>query len=139
MIKYRFKTKEEFIKEYGDDWRRQVEHSWVKSMDYLFGLPKNELNLLDSQNSVEVDGWTVSRSMITTVDNIDEVHIKITDNKTIATYGEYSATAKWNKKDKYDKNIGIAIALSRLARKMGEYEIEQTIVVKEKHNILDEI
>lgn len=138
MIKYRFKTKEEFIKEYGDNWRDEVECSWTESMDYLFGLTKSQLNLLDSQTIVNVDGWNISRDMITT-NNTDEVHIKITNDKTIATYGKYSATAKWNKQDKYDKNIGIAIALSRLARKMGEYETERTVVIKEKHNILDEI
>lgn len=139
MIKYRFKTKEEFIKEYGPNWRTAVYYHWVDDMDYLFGVAKSELNLLDNQTVISVDGWNVSRGMITTVNNIDEVHIKITNNKTIATYGEYSATAKCSEKDEYNKNFGIAIALSRLARKIGEYETEKLVKVQEKHNILDEI
>ena len=34
---YRFKTKEEFIKEFGSDWRNEVRFSWINSMDYMFG------------------------------------------------------------------------------------------------------
>ena len=36
---WRFKTEEEFYKQYGDDWRNCVENTWASSgkMDYLFG------------------------------------------------------------------------------------------------------
>jgi len=41
----RFKTKEEFEKEFGEDWRTKVHLHWVSDpkvgggMDYLFGQP----------------------------------------------------------------------------------------------------
>jgi len=34
---YRFKTEEEFLKEFGRNWRSLVAFSWVGSMDFLFG------------------------------------------------------------------------------------------------------
>lgn len=37
---YRFKTKEEFEKEFGpnpDEWK--TEYNWITDMNYLFGLP----------------------------------------------------------------------------------------------------
>ena len=41
MIKYRFKTEEEFLEEFGERWRREIKMSWVGSgeMDYLLGKP----------------------------------------------------------------------------------------------------
>ena len=41
MTKYRFKTKEEFITEYGEDWLKNINGCWNNSelygMNYLFG------------------------------------------------------------------------------------------------------
>jgi len=39
MNKYRFKTEKEFIKEYGDNWRRENPIFWNTEMDYLLGTP----------------------------------------------------------------------------------------------------
>lgn len=36
-MKYRFKTKKEFVKEFGDDWRYKVHYTFTWSMDYLLG------------------------------------------------------------------------------------------------------
>jgi len=36
---YRFKTKAEFIKEYGSSWRDSNPIYWPEDMDYLFGQP----------------------------------------------------------------------------------------------------
>ncbi len=33
----RIKTEEEFIKEFGEDWRNKTQRPFTKSMDYLFG------------------------------------------------------------------------------------------------------
>ena len=35
---YRFKTKEEFLEEYGRDWREEVRCSWVEQMDWALGM-----------------------------------------------------------------------------------------------------
>ena len=138
MIKYRFKTEEEFIKEFGKNWRYKVDCCWVDSMDEFLGKPMEVLNKLDSEKTICVgSGWTVSRDMITKNDRI--IEIKFKDKNVTATYGKYSATAKCSEKDEYNENFGIAIALSRLARKIGEYETEKLVKIQEKHNILDEI
>jgi hypothetical protein len=34
---YRYKTKEEFIAEFGAGWRLRVKNAFVDSMDYLLG------------------------------------------------------------------------------------------------------
>ena len=36
--KYRFKTKDEFISEYGREWRTIVRCSWVTEMDWALGI-----------------------------------------------------------------------------------------------------
>lgn len=40
--KYRFKTEEEFIKEFGESWRRIVQCSFTREMNYLLGTDLNE-------------------------------------------------------------------------------------------------
>ena len=35
IIKFRFKTKSEFVKEFGTNWRSIIQ--WSKELDYLFG------------------------------------------------------------------------------------------------------
>ena len=49
MIKYRIKTKEEFIEEFGKRWNDNIHGSWNDDghMDYLFG---SELPLYSYEN-----------------------------------------------------------------------------------------
>lgn len=137
MIKYRFKTEEEFIKEFGKNWRYVINGGWSDKMDGFLGKPVEVLNKLEFKQNICVGGWTISRDMITKNDQTIKLIFK--DNEITAIYGEYSATAKCSEKDEYNANFGIAIALSRLARKIGEYETEKLVKIQEKHNILDEI
>ena len=125
MTKYRFKTEEEFIKEFGKNWQNKVKYGWIREMDEFFGKSMKELKAFDYEKEVCIDGWCISRDMIT--NNKQTVELSFEDRKVTATYGEYSATAQCNKKDEYNKNFGIAIALSRLARKLGEYEVEKWV------------
>ena len=50
--KYRFKTEEEFIREFGPgaDWGKYVECTWIYQMDYLFG------TVIDIENDVQNKG-----------------------------------------------------------------------------------
>ena len=146
MIKYRFKTEEEFIKEFGNNWWAKVDGYWAEGMNRFLGKPMKELNELEHSRIAFVDGWRISRDMV--VENRQTVEpkfedkkviLKFRENKVIATYGGYSATAQCNDEDEYNEDFGVAIALSRLARKIGEYETEKLVKVQEKHNILDEI
>jgi len=47
--KYRFKTKEEFISDFGQDWRSAVRCSFISTMDCLLGIDieENYYNQLD--------------------------------------------------------------------------------------------
>ncbi len=79
-MKTRFKTKQEFIREYGTGWRNpswgaQRKHAWVSAMDPLFGLPWDELspkyNLTPHPEVIDYDknlsmGIAVSEHMLTT-------------------------------------------------------------------------
>jgi len=75
---YRFKTKEEFIAEYGADFHNKVYHDWneIGAMDYLFGLSitKEEYDHIISDKGRRVwyeeltsrsSSWNISTDMIT--------------------------------------------------------------------------
>jgi hypothetical protein len=73
----RFKTKQEFEKEFGEDWRK-ILISWESSMDFLFGFPYD--NILTVFSSWEID----EDIMITTKPHPYEGHdfiIKIEDKE----------------------------------------------------------
>ena len=143
-MNYRIKTEKEFKREFGENWHKKVCCSWVKDMDFLFGrrLSETQNDILEHEGIVGISGWNISKDMATEID-CKKIGIYIEDNAITVTYNEYEATAKCHPKDEFDFNKGLAIALSRLARKLGEYEaeVEETIVVKRKakKNILDEI
>jgi len=59
MNKYRFKTKEEFIKEYGDKWRHTNPVFWNSKMDYLLGTPF-KLTVIEGKNCYNVGRWIIS-------------------------------------------------------------------------------
>ena len=70
-MKYRFKTKKEFIQEYGEDWRKRIRFGWNPRMNFLFGLPVEDAfanKILNSTSVVAanyIDGWAISKDMIT--------------------------------------------------------------------------
>jgi len=47
--KYRFKTRKEFMDEFGEDWRHSVESSFVQGMDPLLGedISDNYYHIID--------------------------------------------------------------------------------------------
>ena len=59
MTKYRIKTEQEFINEFGNDWR-EIGSEFLTEMDYLLGteihfdLYKHELN---SNNTLDLDNY----------------------------------------------------------------------------------
>lgn len=64
---WRIKTKKEFEKEFGNDWRKRVRYVWLSpNMDYLFGysLTRAQANdiLADRRG---IDTWSISRDMLT--------------------------------------------------------------------------
>jgi len=68
-MKYRVKTKEEFIKEYGENWRSHHPNvTYVTSMDKYLGkeITKEEhLRLALHNNILLFDGWWFNIGMIT--------------------------------------------------------------------------
>jgi hypothetical protein len=75
MIKYRFKTKEEFIKEYGNKFHDRIHPTWNKLgfMDYLFGkiLNNNENELLKNKDKISYDNmWFISKEMLVEIKEI---------------------------------------------------------------------
>ena len=66
---YRFKTENEFIEEFGHNWKRRIESGWAShgEMDYLFGqIYPHNINI-DNRNYVlpSIDGWSISWDMLT--------------------------------------------------------------------------
>jgi len=52
----RFKTREEFIKEFGSEWMAKVANTWSTNMNNLLGLP---------WPCDAMSGWTISKDMLT--------------------------------------------------------------------------
>ena len=68
MIKYRIKTKEEFIDEFGEDWRNdngicRNGYYFNPDMDYLFGF---ELSNYKNKDYTRIPGteWVITKDMI---------------------------------------------------------------------------
>lgn len=57
----RFKTKEEFLNEYGPNWRKTVPQMFPEGMDYLCGLPYSDNIPFRDYHQ----GWTISHEMLT--------------------------------------------------------------------------
>ena len=76
MIRYRIKTKQEFITEFGEKWRTHVPQSFIEEMDYLLGDEinqetistilegKNYLDLTNKYKHFDYDDWTISYPML---------------------------------------------------------------------------
>ncbi len=55
---YRFKTEEEFINEYGKDWRKVIGFNYTGKMDYLCGLIYEvELSKKEYQDRIDNNRW----------------------------------------------------------------------------------
>lgn len=65
--KYRIKTKQEFIDEFGDNWRREVRFAFVSEMDILFGkeLTNSQVKELDADYT-NMGGYSICKDMATT-------------------------------------------------------------------------
>jgi len=67
--KYRFKTKKEFEKEFGNgeplSWRKNVELDWVYDMDYLFGETLRGVPDFASSVVYAIGMYSISKGMIT--------------------------------------------------------------------------
>lgn len=64
---YKFKTEEEFIKEYGPDWRGRVPQTWNSSMDKYLGEVITKPSEIESVRRGELfhrGNWTFSPQMI---------------------------------------------------------------------------
>jgi hypothetical protein len=61
-MKYRIKTKEEFKKEFGENWRVIVKHGFVEGMDPLLGVK------FDGYFDRKLGGWSISRDMVINFD-----------------------------------------------------------------------
>ncbi len=70
--KYRFKTEEEFIKEYGENWRDYTDWNSHGEMDYLFGkkldqdFPENSYDMVieDHEDDTWYNTWYINRKML---------------------------------------------------------------------------
>jgi hypothetical protein len=70
QYKYRFKTEEEFIKEYGNDWRSKVGFS--KKMDHILGtvlrmnVSEKDFSILSTVYWLKYKyfGWNISIMMV---------------------------------------------------------------------------
>lgn len=58
----RFKTKEEFIKEFGDKWRSVVSRNFIEDMDPLLG--KEFIGIIENGVEVEGEWYSVSNDML---------------------------------------------------------------------------
>ena len=66
MYKYRFKTEEEFEKEFGEDWCSLIESGWNDAghMNYLLGIDYPYEILTINSYLKTVDGWCISKDML---------------------------------------------------------------------------
>ena len=64
VAKYRFKTQEEFVKEYGFRWR-SVRYTFVEDMDFLFGKDyPGEVDENFSDGVHRYSGFSISKEML---------------------------------------------------------------------------
>lgn len=64
MIKYRIKTKQEFIDKFGKNWRYEVSCGFIESMDHLLEVEVDFLPVGNSYGYNKLHGWNISDDMI---------------------------------------------------------------------------
>jgi len=71
MIRYRFKTKEEFIDEFGIDWRIKVDWTYSEyyddGMNCFFGIEISNDKITDK--IFRIDGWWINHKMYKEINN----------------------------------------------------------------------
>jgi hypothetical protein len=77
MKKYRFKTEEELVQEFGEGWRAKISVPWNFSgqMDYLLGSPLSEEHnkLANQAQTFHIDRWKISRDSLTEIKELVEL------------------------------------------------------------------
>ena len=96
MKRYRIKTEEEFIKEFGKDWRAEIYWNTDGDMDYLCGKPislaqyktllKNKTLLLPRRVGTKYNKWIITITNII-VEEVQPKHLKSTPKKFINSFG----------------------------------------------------
>lgn len=73
---FRFKTREEFIEEFGDDWENTILYSWDDNMNIWLGqsIPKTDnikyLQLwIHDIKYIKRGNWSITRDMIKPITN----------------------------------------------------------------------
>ena len=92
MTKYRFKTEQEFIDEFGDKWKSKVCWNGYGRMDYLFGIEIQGYNedyfntdicdfMLKNTSNGYVSYWCISNDMVkqTQLINYNEKKVLVYD------------------------------------------------------------
>jgi diacylglycerol kinase family enzyme len=76
MYKYRFKTKDEFFRESGENWRYEEDIVWVENMDHLLGrsiINKAFIEIIENRGScifycnITNHNWNITKRMIVKV------------------------------------------------------------------------
>ena len=65
MDKYRFKTEEEMIRDFGKDWRHVLEWNYNGRMDYLLNKPFNGEYLITKE--MYIDDWSIDHRSLTKI------------------------------------------------------------------------
>ena len=113
----RFKTEQEFIKEFGINWGYIIEYCWNSKgkMDYLFGMPIPDAEA-EQLFSLGKDGWHISKVMVTDAEltPLDKYYLGVpmrfkTEQEFINQYGKdwmYKIDGKWNFSGRMDYLFG---------------------------------
>ena len=77
--KYRIKTKQEFIDEFGDNWRREVRFAFVSGMDSLFGKELTSVQVKElNEDYTNMASYSICKDMVTTKKSSKKKTIKKT-------------------------------------------------------------
>ncbi len=76
MIKYRIKTEQEFLNDFGRDWRHECKATFPITMNHLLGISLEEGDNIRIAEFVEgigvifIGGYSISEDMRTTIDSV---------------------------------------------------------------------
>lgn len=85
-IVYRFKTLEEFVKDYGDGWRNKIKMGWGESMNVLLGLPFVGKFSQNENNSAY--GCSISKDMLVEYTDVQREVINKINSLFTVTYNK---------------------------------------------------
>ena len=77
FMKYRIKTEEEFIKEFGENWKHKVGWNYLSGMGYLLGINIEVDYKIDFDNDsfydvCLIDNWHITVKMITKLKKVPD-------------------------------------------------------------------